>query len=57
MEQGTRSDEKGRELEGEGRRVRGEEKGRRTEKDRRREGAMWAKELFESEQRRALCDA
>lgn len=56
MEQGTRSDEKERELEGEGRRVRGDEKGSRTEKDR-REGAMWAKELLESEQRRARCDA
>lgn len=30
-----------------GGRVRGEEKGSKTEKDRRREGAMWAKELFE----------
>lgn len=48
MEQGTRNDEKERELEGEGGRVRGEEKGSRTEKDR-REGAMWAKELFETE--------
>lgn len=47
MEQGTRSDEKERELEGEGGRVRGEEKGSRTEKDR-REGGMWRSCLRQS---------